>query len=198
MNKIRLLIADDHTVLREGLVTILNAEPDLQVVAEASNGKQAVELYQKHQPDVTLMDLCMPLMDGVAAIQAIHAFDHDAGILVLTTYDGDEALWGSGFLPTAHQGVEFRSKGSKLMGRDHHPRAFTMWMAGAGVKKGITLGATDEFGYNITADPVEVHDLHATMLHLLGLDHTKLTYRFQGRDFRLTDVHGVVMDKLLA
>jgi hypothetical protein len=84
------------------------------------------------------------------------------------------------------------------MGRDHHPRAFTMWMAGAGVKKGITFGATDEFGYNITADPVEVHDLHATMLHLLGLDHTKLTYRFQGRDFRLTDVHGVVMDKLLA
>jgi hypothetical protein len=109
----------------------------------------------------------------------------------------DETLiiWGGEFGRTP---MNERREGSKLMGRDHHPRAFTMWMAGAGVKKGITFGATDEFGYNITADPVEVHDLHATMLHLLGLDHTKLTYRFQGRDFRLTDVHGVVMNKLLA
>ena len=78
--------------------------------------------------------------------------------------------------------------GSKLMGRDHHPRAFTIWMAGGGVKPGITLGQTDDLGYNVVEDPVHVHDLHATILHLLGLDHTKLTYKFQGRDFRLTDV----------
>jgi hypothetical protein len=84
------------------------------------------------------------------------------------------------------------------MGRDHHPRAFTIWMAGGGVKAGITLGRTDELGYNVVEDPVDVHDLHATILHLMGLDHTKLTYKFQGREFRLTDVHGNVVKKLLA
>jgi hypothetical protein len=73
-------------------------------------------------------------------------------------------------------------------GRDHHPNAFTMWLAGGGVKPGITLGETDELGFNVVRDRVHVHDLHATLLHLLGFDHEKLTYRFQGRDFRLTDV----------
>jgi hypothetical protein len=87
---------------------------------------------------------------------------------------------------------------SKYLGRDHHPRAFTVWMAGGGIKPGVTVGATDELGYNPIEDPVDVHDLHATILHLLGLDHTKLTYRFQGRDFRLTDVSGNVVRKLLA
>ncbi len=80
-------------------------------------------------------------------------------------------------------------------GRDHHPNCFTMWMAGGGVKPGLTLGQSDEFGFNATEDKVHVHDLHATLLHLLGFDHTKLTYRFQGRDFRLTDVHGEVVDE---
>jgi uncharacterized protein (DUF1501 family) len=83
-------------------------------------------------------------------------------------------------------------------GRDHHPNCFTMWLAGGGIKPGITLGESDEFGFNATRDRVHVHDLHATILHLLGFDHTKLTYRFQGRDFRLTDVFGEVVDKLLA
>jgi uncharacterized protein (DUF1501 family) len=83
-------------------------------------------------------------------------------------------------------------------GRDHHPNAFTMWLAGGGIKPGITLGESDEFGFNAVADKVHVHDLHATILHLLGFDHTKLTYRFQGRDFRLTDVHGELVTKLLA
>jgi len=82
-------------------------------------------------------------------------------------------------------------------GRDHHPNAFTMWLAGGGVKRGVTLGETDEFGFNAVTDKVHVHDLHATILHLLGFDHTKLTHRFQGRDFRLTDVHGEVVQKLL-
>jgi hypothetical protein len=84
------------------------------------------------------------------------------------------------------------------MGRDHHPRAFTIWMAGGGVKSGITIGRTDDLGYNVVEDPVDVHDLHATILHLMGLDHTKLTYKFQGREFRLTDVHGKIVDTLLA
>ena len=83
-------------------------------------------------------------------------------------------------------------------GRDHHPNAFTMWMAGGGLKPGLTLGETDELGFNVAKDKVHVHDLHGTILHLLGFDHTKLTYRSQGRDFRLTDVHGSVVQKLLA
>jgi hypothetical protein len=82
-------------------------------------------------------------------------------------------------------------------GRDHHPNCFSMWMAGGGIKPGLTLGQSDEFGFNATEDKVHVHDLHATLLHLLGFDHTKLTFRFQGRDFRLTDVHGQVVQKLV-
>ncbi len=82
-------------------------------------------------------------------------------------------------------------------GRDHHPRCFTIWMAGGGIKPGMTLGATDDFSYNITEDPVDIHDLHATILKCLGLDHTKLTYKYQGRHFRLTDVHGKVVKKVL-
>jgi Protein of unknown function (DUF1501) len=83
-------------------------------------------------------------------------------------------------------------------GRDHHPNCFTMWLAGGGVKPGITIGESDDFGFNAVTDRVHVHDMHATILHLLGFDHTRLTYRFQGRDFRLTDVSGNVVRKLLA
>ena len=83
-------------------------------------------------------------------------------------------------------------------GRDHHPNCFTMWLAGAGVKRGVSLGESDEFGFNGTKDRVHVHDLNATILHLLGLDHTRLTYRSQGRDFRLTDVHGEVIRSILS
>ncbi len=83
-------------------------------------------------------------------------------------------------------------------GRDHHPNAFSMWMAGGGIKPGMVYGATDELGFNVAENPVHVHDLHATILHLLGFDHKQLTYRFQGRDYRLTDVHGNVVKDLLA
>jgi hypothetical protein len=82
-------------------------------------------------------------------------------------------------------------------GRDHHPRNFCMWVAGGGTRRGVVLGETDDFSYNVVNDPVSVYDLQATILHQLGIDHTKLTYRFQGRDFRLTDVHGEVVTKLL-
>jgi hypothetical protein len=84
------------------------------------------------------------------------------------------------------------------VGRNHHIDAFTMWLAGGGVKKGVTIGQTDEFGFSAVEDPIHVHDLQATILHLLGLDHLQLTYRFQGRDFRLTDVAGDVVEQLLA
>jgi len=83
-------------------------------------------------------------------------------------------------------------------GRDHHPRCFTIWMAGGGVKSGITFGETDDYCYNITQDPVHVYDLHATILHCLGVDHTQLTFKYQGRHFRLTDVHGEVVKQVLA
>jgi hypothetical protein len=83
-------------------------------------------------------------------------------------------------------------------GRDHHPNAFTMWLAGGGIKPGLTLGASDDLGFQAVEDKVHVHDLHATLLHLLGFDHTRLTYRFQGRDFRLTDVSGRIVKELLA
>ena len=109
----------------------------------------------------------------------------------------DETLvvWGGEFGRTP---MNEARNGSRLMGRDHHPRAFTIWMAGGGVKPGITVGRTDDLGYNVVEDPVDVHDLHATILHLMGLDHTKLTYKFQGREFRLTDVSGTLVTKLLA
>lgn len=83
-------------------------------------------------------------------------------------------------------------------GRDHHPRCFTIWMAGAGLKAGVSLGATDDFSYNITERPVHVHDLHATLLHLLGIDHERLTFQYQGRHHRLTDVHGKLVKEVLA
>ena len=83
-------------------------------------------------------------------------------------------------------------------GRDHHPRCFTIWMAGGGVKAGLTYGQTDEFGYNIVEDPVHVHNFQATLLYLLGIEHERLTYKHQGRRYRLTDVHGEVVHDLLA
>ncbi len=104
-------------------------------------------------------------------------------------------VWGGEFGRTPMN--EERNR-SKFLGRDHHPRAFSMWLAGGGIKGGVTVGQTDELGYNPVEDPVEVHDLHATILYLMGIEHTKLTYRFQGRDFRLTDVSGNVVKKLLA
>ncbi len=110
----------------------------------------------------------------------------------------DETLviWGGEFGRTPM--VETNPALGRSLGRDHHPQAFTIWMAGAGVKPGLTYGATDEFGFHITENPVHVHNLQATILHTLGFNHEKLTYRHAGRDFRLTDVHGKVVRNILA
>jgi uncharacterized protein (DUF1501 family) len=105
-------------------------------------------------------------------------------------------IWGGEFGRTPM--VESNPDAGRSLGRDHHNKAFSMWLAGGGVKRGVTIGETDEFGFSPVKDPVHVHDLHATAMHLLGFDHTKLTFRFQGRDFRLTDVHGTLVEKLLA
>ncbi len=110
--------------------------------------------------------------------------------------DDTLVLWGGEFGRTPM--VESNPDAGRSLGRDHHNKAFTMWAAGGGVKPGMTMGVTDEFGFNVIEDRIHVHDLHATMLHLLGFDHEKLTFRFQGRDFRLTDVHGMVVKKMLA
>ncbi|MFN3160104.1 MAG: DUF1501 domain-containing protein [Rubinisphaera brasiliensis] len=105
-------------------------------------------------------------------------------------------VWGGEFGRTPFR--EGRTANSKILGRDHYPDCFTMWMAGAGVKGGFHYGQTDELGFGVAENPVHVHDFQATLLHLLGFDHEQLTYRFQGRDFRLTDVHGHVVKDLLS
>jgi len=150
---------------------------------------------------------------GVRFIQLYHKdWDHHGGVKEGITYKAAEVdrasaalikdlkqrdmlkdtlvVWGGEFGRTP------MSQGGS--GRDHHIAGFTMWAAGGGIKGGVVHGATDEFGYSAVEDVVEVHDLHATMLRLLGIDHKRLTYRFQGRDFRLTDVRGEVVKKILA
>ncbi|MSU32759.1 MAG: DUF1501 domain-containing protein [Pedosphaera sp.] len=109
--------------------------------------------------------------------------------------DDTLVIWGGEFGRTAYSQGDI-SKDS--FGRDHHPRCFSLWMAGGGIKPGIVLGRTDDFGYNIVEDPVSMHDLHATFLHLMGIDHKRFTYRFEGRDFRLTDVAGELIKPLMA
>jgi hypothetical protein len=111
--------------------------------------------------------------------------------------DDTLVVWGGEFGRTPMK-EQRPNQTSKFVGRDHHAKAFCMWFAGGGIRPGVTIGRTDDIGYNIVEDAMEVHDVHATILHLLGLDHTRLTYRFQGRDFRLTDVRGKVIRKLLA
>jgi uncharacterized protein (DUF1501 family) len=104
-------------------------------------------------------------------------------------------VWGGEFGRTP---MNEERNGSKWLGRDHHQHAFAIWLAGGGVKPGITYGATDELGYHVAENAVHVHDLQATILHLLGMDHERLTFRFQGRDYRLTDVFGTPVKPLLA
>ncbi len=106
--------------------------------------------------------------------------------------------WSSGAGSSAARSIRRARLTATDYGRDHHPRCFSLYMTGAGIKRGMTLGETDDYCYNITKDPVSVHDLHATMLHLLGVDHTRLTFRYQGRDFRLTDVSGELVHAIMA
>jgi uncharacterized protein (DUF1501 family) len=106
-------------------------------------------------------------------------------------------VWGSEFGRTPMQQTDAGTGAATRPGRDHHKDAFTMWLAGGGVRGGQSYGATDPLGYAITDSPVHVHDLNATILHLLGLNHERLTFRYQGRDYRLTDVHGRVVPDIL-
>jgi hypothetical protein len=110
--------------------------------------------------------------------------------------DDTLVIWGGEFGRTPM--VESNPALGRSQGRDHHPQAFTVWMAGGGIKAGFNYGATDDLGFHVVENPVHVHDLQATILHCLGFDHEKLTYRHAGRDFRLTDVHGQVVKAVLA
>lgn len=110
--------------------------------------------------------------------------------------DDTLVIWGGEFGRTPF--LQGKIKDTKTWGRDHHPYVFTIWMAGGGIKPGMTYGASDEWGFNLAENPVHVHDFQATILHLMGIDHERLTYRYQGRRFRLTDVHGHVIKDLLA
>ena len=155
---------------------------------------------------------------GVRFVQLCHRdWDHHGGLpdgLKTQTRNTDQAsaalvkdlkqrglldetlvIWGGEFGRTAYSQGDISKTN---FGRDHHPRCFSIWMAGGGVKPGLVLGKTDDFGYNIVEDPVNVHDLHATLLHLLGIEHTQFTYRFEGRDYRLTDVSGELVKPLIA
>ncbi len=181
--------------------------------------KHILEMYGAEPGKTSFGNSCLLarrlLERGVRFVQIFHeAWDHHGGLVSglkqqcgLTDkpcaalvqdlkdrgmLDDTLVIWGGEFGRTP------MVQGGGNDGRDHHPNCFTMWLAGGGVKPGLVLGGSDEFGFNATEDKVHVHDLHATILHLLGLEHTRLTYRFQGRDFRLTDVHGKIVEKLLA
>ena len=104
-------------------------------------------------------------------------------------------VWGGEFGRTVYCQGRLTAKD---YGRDHHPRCFSIWMAGGGIKGGMSYGTTDDYSYNIAENPVHVHDLHSTMMHCLGIDHTKLTFKFQGRHYRLTDVHGNIVEEILS
>jgi uncharacterized protein (DUF1501 family) len=195
--------------------------PELTDLSKES--KETLEMYGAKPGEASFANNCLlarRLVErGVRFVNCYHeAWDHHtdvAGELKKTCAATDQAsaalitdlkqrglldetlvVWGGEFGRTPM--IENNPTIGRSMGRDHHPKAYSIWLAGGGIKPGITLGQTDDIGFNIAEDPVDVHDLQATILHLLGLDHTRLTYRFQGRDFRLTDVSGNVVTKLLA
>jgi hypothetical protein len=157
----------------------------------AERGVRFIQLYHRdwdhHNDLVRFLRICAKAVDQATTALVLDL--KQRGMLEETLI-----IWGGEFGRTP---MAQRNKGL-FVGRDHHIKGFTMWLAGGGVKGGITHGATDELGYNAVEDAVHVHDLHATILHLLGIDHKRLTFRFQGRDFRLTDVHGNVVEKVLA
>ena len=155
---------------------------------------QLVDLDWDHHGDTQARDLMQALPRQCRSVdRAIAALLRDLkqrGLL-----DETLVVWASEFGRTP---IDEERDGSIYLGRDHHPFAGTFWMAGAGVKPGVTIGATDELGFQAVEQPTDIYDFHATILHLMGLDHEKLTYRFQGRDFRLTDVAGQVIHDALA
>ena len=158
----------------------------------AERGTRFIQLYHRGWDQHYNLpgDLRLQCQDVDQACAALVLDLKQRGLL-----DDTLVMWGGEFGRTVYsQGQLSRTD----YGRDHHGRCFSIWLAGGGIRPGITWGQTDDFSYNIVENPVHVHDLNATLLHCLGIDHTRLTYRHQGRDFRLTDVHGTVVEGLLA
>jgi Protein of unknown function (DUF1501) len=189
-----------------------------EVMDIAKESKETLELYGAEPGKSSFANTCLLarrlVQKGVRFVEIFHeAWDQHGGLVKdlkkncedtdkpcaallkdlkrLGMLDDTLLIWGGEFgrTPMVQGGSD---------GRDHHPNCFTMWLAGGGVKRGVTIGESDEFGFNATTDRVHVHDLNATILHLLGFDHKRLTFRSQGRDFRLTDVHGNVVKNMLA
>lgn len=158
----------------------------------SENGVRFVQLYHQgwDQHGNLPNEMAGQALDTDQASAALITDLKQRGLL-----DETLVIWGGEFGRTNYCQGRFSADN---YGRDHHPRAFSIWMAGGGVKPGITYGETDEFGYNIVKDPVHVHDFHATMLHLLGIDHERLTFKHQGRRFRLTDVAGNLVNDIIA
>jgi hypothetical protein len=220
LNEVRLRSVGDPEIATqinsfETAYRMQTSAPELMDIAQEST--ETLDLYGALPGQTSFANSCLlarRLVErGVRFVQIFHeAWDHHSGLVSgLKTecrktdrataalikdlkrrglLDDTLVIWGGEFgrTPMVQGGND---------GRDHHPNCFTMWLAGGGVTPGTTLGRSDELGFNAVEDPVHVHDLHATILHLLGFDHTRLTYRFQGRDFRLTDVSGEVVRKLL-
>jgi hypothetical protein len=158
----------------------------------AERGVRFVQLFHRGWDQHTSLpkQIAAQCIDTDQPTAALIADLKERGLL-----DDTLVVWGGEFGRTIYcQGTLT----AEDYGRDHHPRCFTVWLAGAGIKPGFSIGQTDDFSYNIVADPVHVHDLHATILHLLGIDHTRLTFKYQGRHYRLTDVHGNVVRPILA
>ena len=221
LNKLRLSeVGDPEIATRisayEMAYRMQTAAPEVMDIAKES--KETLEMYGAAPGKASFANSCLlarrMLEKGVRFVQIYHeAWDQHGDLkngLTKNCQDTDRAswalvtdlkrrgllddtlvIWGGEFgrTPMMQGGTD---------GRDHHPNAFTMWMAGGGVKKGFTLGATDDLGFNAVEDRVHVHDLHATLLHLMGFDHTKLTFKSQGLDMRLTGVHGKLVKKMLA
>jgi hypothetical protein len=216
------LLHDPETATRivqyEKAFRMQTAVPELTDFSRES--KEVQELYGAKPGDGSFGSACLLARRlaerGVRYVQIVHRdWDHhkdlrdriqaetkdvDQGMTALVTdlkrqgmLDDTLVIWGGEFGRTPTDDPVGKDKG-----RTHHSKGFSIWLAGGGVKAGITHGATDELGFNAVEDVVDVHDLHATILHVLGIDHKRLTYRFQGRDFRLTDIAGNVVHKILA
>ena len=169
----------------------------------------ATSIYRFHrhgESGATVGEL-LPHISGIADrlcfIKSLHTeqINHDPASAALVTdlaqrglLDETQIVWGGEFGLTVYSQGKLTTSN---YGRDHHPRCFTIWMAGGGIQPGTTYGRTDDYSYNVIDEPVSVHDLHATILHLMGIQHDRLTYRDQGRDYRLTDVHGEVVQPIL-
>jgi len=176
----------------EALIPGTFAANCLQARRLAENGVRFIQLYHQgwDQHGNLPNEMSKQALDVDQASAALVLDLKQRGML-----DDTLVIWGGEFGRTNYCQGRFRPDN---YGRDHHPRSFSIWMAGGGVKKGISFGETDEFGYNIIKDPVHIHDFHATLLHLMGIDHEQLTYKYQGRRFRLTDVAGNVVNDLIA